>query len=128
MNRDRMAEIKHRISSRYPRRLMSDTKWREVWTLITAFRQRIRMTYADSDEWNAANSTRLHGPFPDDYVLNYGIRDPGIGGPFRYFEILAIEIPKLNNDFEEFFIHLDSIGLLPVVNHESHIEIIGYRE
>ena len=122
-----MAEIVNRIQTRYPQKLMNDTKWREVWTLIAASEQRLRMKYADSDVWNSDNADRLHGPFPADYVLKHGIRDPGIGGPFTYVEIYSLEIPKSNPGFDAFLNGLKSLGVLPITEHATYIEILGYR-
>ena len=122
-----MAEIVSRIQTRYPQKLMNDTKWREVWTLIAASNQRLRMKYADSDVWNSDNADRLHGPFPADYVLERGIRDPGIGGPFTYAEIYSLEIPKSNPGFDMFCKALGDLGVLPITEHDTYIEILGYR-
>lgn len=128
MTRDRMAGIRNGIQSRYSQRLLNDTKWREIWALLTKFGQHFRMQYANSDVWNADNKDRLQPPLPPNYVLDNGIRDPGVGGPFRFFQIYSIEIPKANTEFNEFFDHLTSIGTLPITDCESYIEILGYRE
>ena len=128
MNRNRMAEIKNAIQSRYSQRLLNDTKWREIWTLLTKFGQHFRMQYANSDVWNADNKERLHYPLPSHDVLDNGIRDPGVGGPFRYFEIYSIEIPKTNQEFGIFYTHLTDLGTLPLIDHHAYIEILGYRE
>lgn len=108
---------------------MNNTKWREVWTVLCELRLRIHFAYADAEDWNRANSRRLWGPFPISYVRTDGIRDPGIGGPFRYNQILWIRVPRIaGNDTDAFIARLESLGQLSLAVDPEHVEVRGYDE
>lgn len=121
---DWKANVDKKLRGRYAVRLMNDTKWREVWSLIARHSLRVAMSYADSGDWNSAS---LWGPFSADYVQERGIRDPGIGGPFLYKQILSIRIPKLNQDTSEFMADVVELGELPITESVAQIEIVGYK-
>jgi len=118
------SSLDEKLRRRYSVRLMNDTKWREIWSLIARHALRVEMSYADRQEWN---SDSLWGPFSDDYVQERGIRDPGIGGPFLYKQILSIRIPKLNQDTSAFVADAGELGELPLVETAEQIEVVGYR-
>ena len=106
---------------------MNDTKWREVWTVLCELRLRVHFAYAGDEGWNAANAARLWGPFPMSYVQNDGIRDPGIGGPFRYKQILWIRVPRIaGNDVDAFVARVKSLGQLPLRVERDYVEVRGY--
>jgi hypothetical protein len=115
-------------AGRFPVSLMNDTKWREVWMVMTEMRLRFRFAYAGDDRWNEANSERLQGPFPAGYVQAKGIRDPGIGGPFFYKEILWVRVPRIpGNNIESFVAQVRSLGQLPVHFGPDYVEICAYE-
>jgi hypothetical protein len=118
-----------RVRDRFSICLMNDTKWREVWELVASLRLRIHFAYAIDHAWNRSNSEKLHGPFPHTWVEERGIRDPGIGGPFRYEEILWIRVPRIpRNDTETFCRRLDTLGQLPIRVEPDFVEIRGYHD
>lgn len=118
------SNLDKKLRGRYSVRLMNDTKWREIWSLIARHSLRVAMSYADSLEWH---SDSLWGPFSDDYVQERGIRDPGIGGPFLYKQILSLRIPKLNQDASAFIADVVELGYLPMTETADQIEIVAYR-
>ena len=118
------SKIDKKLRNRFSARLMNDTKWREIWLLIARHSLKVAMSYADTEHWNSAS---LWGPFATDYVQQRGIRDPGIGGPFLYKQILSIRIPKLNQDTSAFMADILQLGKLPLVETADQIEIVGYR-
>lgn len=118
------SNIDKKLRSRFSVRLVNDTKWREVWSLIAQHSLRVAMSYADNRDWN---SDSLWGPFSADYVQERGIRDPGIGGPFLYRQILAIRIPKLNQDTSAFMADVIELGDLPMTETVDQIEIVAYK-
>lgn len=118
------SNIDRKIRSRFSVRLMNDTKWRELWSLIVQHSLKVTMSYADSQEWN---SESLWGPFPADCVQQHGIGDPGIGGPFLYKQILSIRIPKLNQDTSPFMADAMQLEELPLIDTAEQIEVVAYR-
>ncbi len=118
------SNIDKKLRSRFSVRLMNNTKWREVWSLIARYSLRVKMSYADSQQWN---SDSIWGPFSDDYVQERGIRDPGIGGPFLYKQILSIRILKLNQDTSAFIADAGELGELPMTETVEQIEIVAYQ-
>ena len=118
------SKLDEKLLRKFSVRLMNDTKWREVWSLIVQHSLRVSMSYATDQEWY---SEFLWGPFTEDYVWEKGIRDPGIGGPFLYKEILSIRIPKKNQNTPAFLEDAVSIGQLPINETEEEIEIIAYK-
>ena len=118
------ANLDKKLRSQFSVRLMNNTKWREVWSLIARHSLRVAMSYADSGDWN---SDSLWRPFSADYVQERGIRDPGIGGPFLYKQILSIRIPKLNQDTSAFIVDVAKLGELPMTETADQIEIVAYQ-
>jgi len=81
------------------------------------------MNYAENQEWV---SNTLWGPFDPSDVLERGIADPGIGGPFLYKQILSIHIPKQNQNTKQFVSDVTSLGLVSLLESNDEIEIRGY--
>jgi hypothetical protein len=121
-------QLDQKIQQHYSTSLMNNTKWREVWEIICHLGLRIQFAYADSVEWNGNNSEKLWGPLPLDYVQERGIRDPGIGGPFLYKQILWLRVPKVRlNDAAAFQNEVKKLGKIPISENEKYIEILGYQ-
>ena len=118
------AKIDKKLRNRFSARLMNDTKWREIWSLIARHALQVAMSYADEPDWN---SESLWGPFSADYVQQRGIRDPGVGGPFLYKQILSVRIPKRDQDTSGFMADAMQLGELPIIDAVDQIEIVGYR-
>jgi len=117
--------IDKKLRRLYSVQLMNNTKWREVWSLIAKLSLRLSMKYADDPNWQ---SNALWGPFRLDDVQENGIRDPGVGGPFLFKQILSIRIPKtFQNDTEAFAAAIGKLGDLPVSETDEYIEILAYR-
>jgi hypothetical protein len=118
-----------RIRDHFSASLMNDTKWREVWELLASLKLRIHFAYARGHSWNLSNSKTLQGPFPAAWVEERGVRDPGIGGPFRYEEILWIRVPRIaGNDVDAFCARLDALGRLPLRVEPDFVEVRGYHD
>ena len=94
MGTDRNNRLNENIRS-HPSALMNDTKWRECWQVFASLGTRIHFAYVGDEDWNAANSKRLFGPIPAHWIWDRGIRDPGIGGPFLFKEILWVKAPAV---------------------------------
>lgn len=121
-------ERSHRTARKLSASLMNDTKWREVWEILTDLRLRFYIAFLGHNDWNVHNSAKLQGPFSRDYVLERGIRDPGIGGPFLYKHIQWIQVPKIRgNNVDEFSRRLEVLGRLPVFIDSNFLEIRGYH-
>ena len=108
--------------------LMNDTKWREVWEVLTALQLRFHIAFLGQPDWNAQNSLSLYGPFRSDFVLHRGIRDPGVGGPFDYQDILWIRVPRVyRNNVDEFLRQVGSLGQMPLFEGVDVVEVRGYQ-
>jgi hypothetical protein len=108
-------------------RLMNNVKWRSIWKIICRLHLRIRTAYAGSHEWNEQNNDKSWGPFTLDSIQERGIRDPGIGRPFLYKEILWLRIPKnRGNDTEAFKREVRQIGIDLFAETNEYVEILGY--
>ena len=123
-NLDWETQLDKKLRNKYTASFMNDTKWRELWTLIAEHSLRLSMAYADDPDWNAAT---LWGPFSSNLVGERGIKDPGIGGPFLYKQILSICIPKSNEQFNLFISDVSRLGQLPITESEDSFEIVAYR-
>lgn len=134
---DHDRDLDRRLRERWSTALMNDTKWREVWLVIVELGVRLYFSYADSDDWNAANASRLFGPFRVEHVWERGIRDPGIGGPFLFKQILEIRVPRhspprpgvgpiVMNDLDVLVHRLRELGEIPVSTNDEVVVIRGY--
>ena len=120
------AQLDRTLRNRYSASLMNDTKWREVWAIVCALELQVQMNYADNPSYGGAKV--LHGPFKPDYIEDRGIRDPGIGGPFLYKQILWLRVPKSSpNDNSSFREQVDALGNVPITENDEYFEVRGYE-
>src|SRR5262245_26018716 len=120
------AQLDHTLRMRYAVALMNNTKWREVWEIVCDLRLRVQLDYADSPQWGGTQ--RLRGPFAMNLIETRGLRDPGIGGPFLYKQILWLRVPKVwPNDTSAFQAAVSSLGSVPLVETDQYVEITGYE-
>ncbi|MDR3158366.1 MAG: hypothetical protein LBU11_05005 [Zoogloeaceae bacterium] len=120
-------QLDEKLRKIFSARLMNNVKWRSIWEIICRLHVRIRIAYAGSHEWNEQNSDKSWGHFTLDCIQERGIRDPGIGGPFLYKEILWVRIPKSHgNDTEAFKREVSQIGVDLFTETDEYVEILGY--
>lgn len=113
---------------------MNDTKWREVFACMARHGLKFGIAWVRNDAWDNQNLHRV----PESWIGTHGIRDPGIGGPCDYWEILWIRVPvAVPNDYlgkvpkrqpiEPFLAELASLGSLPLKQTEKYVEVRGYE-
>lgn len=138
----RESDVRARILRRYEAALMNNTKWRMVWTALTELRAPFKLAMADADDWNADHADRVHRALPPSLVEDWGIADPGVGGPFLYVQILSVSVPEpeprspeadtLGMPFQSVHDHellrtrLLNIGELPLREEPQELQIWGY--
>ncbi len=118
-------------------KLMNDTKWREVLTLVGQLSIGFEVAYIGGKgfQFGAISSLELLGA--------HGIADPGIaGGPATYQDIFAIRLfryaKKLNpitgsvspdeSLSQEFLSLAKTLGQLPIEVHSDFIYVNGYLQ
>jgi hypothetical protein len=125
---DWWAHKDRRRAERFAVGLMNDTKWREVWGMITEMRLRIHCASTDYGEQEGWNPGRLVGPFRTSDLQSKGIADGDLG-PFRYSQVLWVRVPRIpGNDTDGFVERLKALGQLPLLLAPSYVEIGGYEE
>ena len=114
---------------------MNDTKWRELF--LCAAKHSLLFQFAwvretDDKRESSYDSVR------ESCIDVHGLRDPGLGGPCLYREILWIRFPfAIHNSYwgqvpksqplEQFLQDLKSIGLLPIKQTAEYVEVWGYQ-
>jgi len=113
---------------------MNDTKWREVFACMARHGLQFGIAWVRNDAWDTQILHRVW----ESWIGTHGIRDPGIGGPCDYWEILWIRVPvALPNTYwgrvperqpiEPFLAELASLGSLPLKQTEEYVEVRGYE-
>jgi len=113
---------------------MNDTKWREVFACMARHGLQFNIAWIRNDSWD----TRILHRVWEAWIGRQGIRDPGIGGPCDYWEILWIRVPVAlpstyvsqvpkRQPIEPFLADLASLGSLPQRQTEEYVEIRGYE-
>lgn len=112
---------------------MNDTKWREVFLLIARRNLTFQIAWVGDLVW----PTDSYHKVQENLIENNGLRDPGIGGPCVYRDILWIRLPKtvkwgngnwFAQDLVPFATDLTTLGTMPLQSNEDGIEIRGYQE
>jgi hypothetical protein len=119
----------------YSAALMSNTKWREVLSLIGRLGVEFEVAYIWEERFQLAL------PPSEEQLKEYYIADPGIaGGPAEYREIYSIRIPKVvlslktqtgeklqSTEKSDLFItEAAQLGLLPLDVKDDYIYVYGY--
>jgi hypothetical protein len=113
--------------------VMNNTKWREVFSAVAKYRVQFSVSWVNDRIWNTAS---LHAVLPS-WVAADGIRDPGIGGPCFYREILLIRFPfciqenfgiRKQDAISDLVADLRNLGALPIRKTDEFLEIKGYEE
>jgi hypothetical protein len=113
---------------------MNDTKWREVFLCASRHQLQFKVAWVRDPGWNAESLHRIR----ESLIDNHGLRDPGIGGPCSYRDILWIRFPfSIHNAYygqvpwgqpiEKLLEDLASLGSLPVRQTQEYLEIRGYE-
>ena len=113
---------------------MNDTKWREVFACTVRHGLQFQVAWVRNFAWD---TRALHRVWAS-YIGTNGLRDPGIGGPCYYRDILWIRIPvALPNTYsgqvprmqaiDPFLVELASLGLLPLKQTQEYVEVRGYE-
>jgi len=112
---------------------MNDTKWREVFASIARHGLAFQAAWVRDSDWNTQGLHRIQVS----YIDTHGLRDPGIGGPCRYRDLLWIRVPRAVPDtrcsvpwkqaVEPFLFELDSLGSVPLNQTKDYVEIRGYE-
>lgn len=129
-NRDHWDERQRRLESAIAKLIpcMSDTKWHEVFLAAARHRARFQVAFVRDPAWNTES---LHFVL-ETWVKESGLRDPGIGGPCSYREILWIRFPismgPVVQALEPLLADLDRLGQLPITKTDAYVEIRGYQE
>jgi len=114
--------------------LMNDTKWREVFLLNVRLGLRFQMAWIRDSEWK---TSAIHHPVSAHLISCDGIKDPGVGGPCLYRDILWIRFPRVlpseywgpaEQSLQQLWAELVRIGMLPVRTTNDFVEIRGYDE
>jgi hypothetical protein len=126
---DWWAHKDRRRAERFAVGLMNDTKWREVWVLLTEMGLRVYCASTDFDVADGWDEGRLAGPFRASDLKSNGMEDSGNFGPFRYKQILWVRVPRIpGNDVDGFVARLAALGQLPLRLAPDYVEIRGYEE
>jgi hypothetical protein len=113
--------------------LMNDTKWREVFSCACRHSLWFQISWLHDSSWP---SDSLQHPVAENWLDTNGIRDPGIGGPCFYRDILWIRFPRVRRDLrfgparqpvQQFVDDLASLGVLPITETDEYVEIRGYQ-
>ena len=112
---------------------MNDTKWREVFDSIARHSLDFQVAWVRDSDWNTQGLHRVQGS----WVEMHGLRDPGIGGPCHYRDLLWIRVPRAVPDaycrvprkqaIDPFLSELGSLGSVPLNQTEDYVEIRGYE-
>ncbi|WP_154668254.1 hypothetical protein [Pseudoduganella violaceinigra] len=121
---------------KFSAKLMNDTKWREVLTLVARLSIQFEFSYVGAKTFQIGSISSL------ELLGEHGIADPGIGGsgPAAYKDILAIRVfrfAKKRNPLtgsvsadealsEEFLRLTGSLGQLPIEVQSEFIYVHGY--
>ena len=112
---------------------MNDTKWREVFASIARHGLAFQAAWVRDSDWNTQGLHRIQVS----YIDTHGLRDPGIGGPCHYRDLLWIRVPRAlrvaycrvprKQAIEPFLAELGSLGSVPLNQTEEYVEIRGYE-
>ena len=111
---------------------MNDTKWREVFLIASSLELQFHLAWVYDSDWPVNSLHRV----PKNLIDHSGIRDPGIGGPCDYREILWVRFPRRipsgywgprEQQIEQLDIRLDGLGVLPVTSTVDYLEVRGYN-
>ncbi len=123
------------MPQKFSAKLMSDTKWREVFTLVGQLSIRFELAYIEGKGF------QLGGISSIELLGAHGIADPGFGGgPASYQEIFAIRLFRyakkrnpitgsvsLDESLSQEFLRLaKTLGQLPIDKQPDFIYVNGY--
>jgi hypothetical protein len=114
---------------------MSDTKWREVFLCVSRHKLRFQVAWVRGSDWDTEG---LHAIW-ESLIDTRGLRDPGVGGPCWYREILWIRLPLAIHDayggkvprrqpIQQLLDDLARLGRLPIRQTHDYVEIRGYQD
>lgn len=113
---------------------MNDTKWREVFDSIARHSLNVQVAWVRDSDWDTQGLHSVLGF----WVEMQGLRDPGIGGPCHYRDLLWIRVRRAVPDayygrvprkqpIESFLAELSSLGSVPLNQTKDYVEIRGYE-
>ncbi|MCL2309254.1 MAG: hypothetical protein FWC42_03115 [Proteobacteria bacterium] len=116
---------------------MNNTKWREVFRIIARHKIGFQIAWVHGEE----PLPTIHGLHNEELIDRTGLRDPGIGGPCFYWEILWLRFPYTlqydnsrghirieTQEIAPFLRELRSLGELPINESSQFVELLAYAK